>query len=148
MRILHKTLKRDHHLKHMGRLQYGLFLKGIGLSLEGALQFWKDEFTKKMSDNEFEKGYAYNFKHMYGQVGKRTNYTPYGCMKIITGMNVPAVGECHGCPYKNFDEKNLRQALIGCYPDITSTQVDEIVDLSKKQHYQVYFLFLELFTYL
>jgi DNA primase large subunit len=27
MRHLHDTLKRDKHLKHFGRLQYGLFLK-------------------------------------------------------------------------------------------------------------------------
>lgn len=27
MRNLHENLKRDHHLKHFGRLQYGLFIK-------------------------------------------------------------------------------------------------------------------------
>jgi len=27
-------------------MQYGLFLKGIGLSLEDALRFWQTEFTK------------------------------------------------------------------------------------------------------
>jgi DNA primase large subunit len=27
MRNLHKSLRRDKHLKHYGRLQYGLFLK-------------------------------------------------------------------------------------------------------------------------
>lgn len=27
MRTLHDALRRDHHLKHFGRLQYGLFLK-------------------------------------------------------------------------------------------------------------------------
>ncbi len=27
MRTLHENLLRDHHLKHFGRLQYGLFLK-------------------------------------------------------------------------------------------------------------------------
>lgn len=27
MRNLHENLKRGHHLKHFGRLQYGLFLK-------------------------------------------------------------------------------------------------------------------------
>lgn len=29
MRSLHQNLRRDHHLKHFGRLQYGLFLKVI-----------------------------------------------------------------------------------------------------------------------
>lgn len=27
MKTLHERLRRDHHLKHFGRLQYGLFLK-------------------------------------------------------------------------------------------------------------------------
>lgn len=35
MRNLHENLKRNHHLKHFGRLQYGLFLKVASLSLQG-----------------------------------------------------------------------------------------------------------------
>lgn len=31
-------------------MQYGLFLKGIGLTLEQALQFWKQEFIKGKMD--------------------------------------------------------------------------------------------------
>ena len=31
-----------------GRLQYGLFLKSIGLSLDDALSFWRAEFTRKI----------------------------------------------------------------------------------------------------
>ena len=31
MRNLHDNLKRNHHLKHFGRLQYGLFLKVGGI---------------------------------------------------------------------------------------------------------------------
>ena len=31
-------------------MQYGLFLKGIGLTLEQALQFWRSEFTKGKVD--------------------------------------------------------------------------------------------------
>ena len=46
MRHLHETLRSTHHLKHGGRMQYGLFIKGIGLSLEHSLKFWRDEFTK------------------------------------------------------------------------------------------------------
>ena len=35
-------------MKHWGRIQYGLFLKGIGLTLEQSLKFWRSEFTKMM----------------------------------------------------------------------------------------------------
>lgn len=39
MRQCHETLRSKHHLKHQGRLQYGLFLKGIGVTLEDSLRF-------------------------------------------------------------------------------------------------------------
>jgi DNA primase large subunit len=46
MRHLHDSLKQNHHLRHYGRLQYGLFLKGIGLPMEESLRFFKNEFSK------------------------------------------------------------------------------------------------------
>lgn len=46
MRNLHEALKTNHHLRHYGRLQYLLFLKGIGLPLEESLKFWRNEFSK------------------------------------------------------------------------------------------------------
>lgn len=50
MRQLHQSLRENHHLRHGGRMQYGLFLKAIGLSLEQALQFWRSEFVKGKVD--------------------------------------------------------------------------------------------------
>ena len=58
---LHESLRRDHHLKHFARLQYGLFLKGIGLTLEQALAFWRAEFTKKMDVDKVEMDTAVVF---------------------------------------------------------------------------------------
>ena len=46
MRHLHESLKQRHHLRHYGRLQYMLFLKGIGLPLEESLRFWRGEFAR------------------------------------------------------------------------------------------------------
>jgi Eukaryotic-type DNA primase, large subunit len=83
MREMHKYLRANHHLKHWGRLQYGLFLKGIGLTLEDSIKFWRAEFTKKMTNDKFEKGYLYNIRHSYGKEGKRADYTPWTCAKII-----------------------------------------------------------------
>lgn len=50
MRQLHRLLRESHHLCHGGRIQYKLFLKGIGLTLDQALQFWKSEFVKGKVD--------------------------------------------------------------------------------------------------
>lgn len=45
MRHLYQKLRHEHKLKHGGRMQFGLYLKGLGLSLEDALDFWRQEFT-------------------------------------------------------------------------------------------------------
>lgn len=110
MRNLHTTLRRDSHLKHFGRLQYTLFLKGIGLSLDDCLIFWRQAF-KKIDDDKFNKEYRYNVRHTYGDVGGDANrrgkgYTPYSCQKILT-EHPPGSGEAHGCPYRHFNPDNL-----------------------------------------
>uniref|UniRef100_A0A8C1T9Q7 DNA primase large subunit n=1 Tax=Cyprinus carpio TaxID=7962 RepID=A0A8C1T9Q7_CYPCA len=111
MRHLHKALRENHHLRHGGRMQYGLFLKGIGLSLEQALQFWRSEFVKgKVDADKFDKAYAYSVRHMFGKEGKRTDYTPYSCMKVILS-NPPSQGDYHGCPFRHSDPELLKQKL-------------------------------------
>lgn len=83
MKSLLSALRQHHHLKHFGRLQMGLFLKGIGLTMDETMKFWKDEFTKKMDGDKFERNYAYNVRHMFGQEGKRNDYRSWNCQKVI-----------------------------------------------------------------
>ncbi|XP_057759486.1 probable DNA primase large subunit [Arachis stenosperma] len=83
MRRLFEKLREDHHLKHAGRMQLGLFLKGVGLNVDDSLAFWREEFSKKVGLEKFEKDYAYNIRHNYGKEGKKTDYTPYSCQRII-----------------------------------------------------------------
>nr|XP_055186183.1 DNA primase large subunit isoform X2 [Nyctereutes procyonoides] len=135
MRQLHKALRENHHLRHGGRMQYGLFLKGIGLTLEQALQFWKQEFIRgKMDPDKFDKGYSYNIRHSFGKEGKRTDYTPFSCLKIIL-TNPPGQGDYHGCPFRHSDPELLKQKLQSY--KISPTGINQILDLVKGTHYQV-----------
>lgn len=114
MQHLHRSLRRDAHLKHFGRLQYSLFLKGIGLSLEECLVFWRSGFSK-ITDDQFNKEYRYNVRHVYGDVGgdgnRRGNgYSPFSCQKILM-EHPPGPGEAHGCPYRHFSMENLTGLL-------------------------------------
>ncbi|KAI2621006.1 DNA primase, large subunit [Hypomontagnella submonticulosa] len=114
MQHLHRSLRRDAHLKHFGRLQYTLFLKGIGLNLEECLVFWRSSFHK-ITDDTFNKEYRYNVRHVYGDVGGDSNrrgggYSPFSCQKILT-EHPPGPGEAHGCPYRHFNLENLTALL-------------------------------------
>ncbi|KAI0470983.1 DNA primase, large subunit [Xylariaceae sp. FL0804] len=114
MQNLHRSLRRDAHLKHMGRLQYTLFLKGIGLNLEECLVFWRAAFHR-FTDDKFNKEYRYNVQHAYGDKGGDSNrrsggYSPFSCQKILM-ENPPGPGDAHGCPYRHFNLENLTALL-------------------------------------
>lgn len=83
MKQLLTVMRNKHHLKHFGRLQLGLFIKGLGLTMEEAYTFWKTEFCKKVDTDKFEKQYGYNIRHMYGKEGKKNDYKPWSCQKVI-----------------------------------------------------------------
>lgn len=70
MRQLNDTLKGTHHLRHGGRLQYGLFLKAAGLSLEDALFFWRSHFTKNMDVDKV------------GMIFKMKGHIPQDCIPM------------------------------------------------------------------
>lgn len=133
MNHLQTKLHSTHHLKHLGRMQYGLFLKGIGLSLEEALMYWSNEFSNITAD-KFAKEYAYNIRHNYGKEGKRADYTPYSCRKIILGA-APGPDEYHGCPFKHLDKYVVRKMLnnLGRKED----EINDIMDSVEHGDYQI-----------
>ncbi|KAF2597770.1 hypothetical protein F2Q68_00008468 [Brassica cretica] len=148
MRHLFEKVREDHHLKHGGRMQLGLFLKGVGLKLDDALAFWRAEFTKKVGSERFDKEYAYSIRHNYGKEGKRTDYTPYACQKII--LSAPGAGDHHGCPYRHFRkwmttirerEKDrltpIVEALSTTYVGPDYSQSSDYADISLKDIDQV-----------
>ncbi|KAF8894535.1 eukaryotic and archaeal DNA primase, large subunit-domain-containing protein [Infundibulicybe gibba] len=134
MRNLHESLRRDHHLKHFGRLQYGLFLKVLGLSIEEAVAFWRKSFSK-ITDDKFNKEYKYNIRHSYGLEGRRANYSAKSCQQIL--MASPA--EQGACPYRHYSPENLQTALLSSYSSqgLAYSDLPEILAIVKASHFHV-----------
>lgn len=109
MKTMHRALKAKGHAKHNTRWQYGLFLKGIGLTVEESLKFWKKAFNK-MTAESFDKEHRYNIRHHYGLVGGRRNYKPNGCADLQKSDH-KGPDETHGCPFKYLPPDRLAQSL-------------------------------------
>jgi DNA primase large subunit len=102
MYTMHHRLEKENQRRFMydARQQYGLFLKAAGLPIEQALLFWRTMYARRgLNEEQFNKEYAYAIRHNYGKEGKRTDYTPFSCSRIVAsgGQDVDKV---HGCPYK------------------------------------------------
>ncbi|KGB80170.1 DNA primase large subunit [Cryptococcus deuterogattii R265] len=139
MRHLYEKLKKDRHLKHWGRLQLTLFLKGLGLPLDQAILFWRRSYGTSMTDDKFNKEYKYNIRHSYGQEGRRANYPPKNCQQILT-QDQPGTQDSHGCPFRHFSPENLTAFLTNTYPDHfsrTSPEMRDVLDSVKASHYHL-----------
>jgi DNA primase large subunit len=78
--------------------------------MDDAIRFFRGEFTKAHVDPEkFDKEYTYGIRYNYGKEGKKVNWAPWNCMRVIT-QSVGA-GECNGCPYRHHDPDILRGHL-------------------------------------
>ncbi|KDQ15373.1 hypothetical protein BOTBODRAFT_31695 [Botryobasidium botryosum FD-172 SS1] len=136
MRSLHETLRADRHLKHAGRLQFTLFLKAMGVSVEEAIVFWRKGYGQSMTDDKFNKEYKYNIRHSYGLEGKRADYPAMNCQRIIT-QNGPGPGETHGCPFCHHSIDNLTSSLTSVYRITAQADLMEIQRAVKDGFYHV-----------
>ena len=135
MRSMQNALDATHHIKYNARLQYGLFLKGIGLSMDDAIRYFKGEFTKaNIAPDKFDKEYTYGIRYNYGKEGKKVNWAPWNCMRII--MNNPGPGDNHGCPYRHHDPEVLKANLIKSGIPSASDDLNQIMTASKEGHFQ------------
>lgn len=133
MKMCHDSLRSTHHLKYHGRLQLGLFLKGIGVTLEDSLRFWREEFSKTMEPDKFDKSYAYGVRYNYGKEGSRTNWTPFSCMKVINTAASPQ--DVCGCPFKLWDPVEMRTKLISY--GLNAVNVQDVISYATKGHFQI-----------
>ena len=103
-------LKTKHQLKHWGRLQLGLFLKGVGMRLEDNIILFSNHLGKLPDGTKKIQEYKYYIEHMYGKRGKKTDYTPWSCQKIADKA-IPTSNDIYGCPFKFYSDSHLAKAL-------------------------------------
>jgi DNA primase large subunit len=136
MRMLHCGLQQDHKLKHQGQLQYGLFLKGVGMTLKEHTIFFQWEFPRVMTLEQFSKQYAYSIRHTHGKEGKRASYMPHNCVKIIMGNPPQGGAEHHGCPYRHYEDASLG-VLLGQLNIASAVDRDMVMLYKRDGHYQL-----------
>lgn len=134
MRQMNEHLQERKHLKYQGRMQFGLFLKEMGVNIDQALMFWRRSFAS-MTDDKFNKEYKYNIRHNYGLEGKRVDYPARSCARIIT-QDTPGPQDTHGCPFRHYSQQNLSASLSSQYA-LGAGQVSEILNSVKAGHYHV-----------
>ncbi|KAG5866593.1 hypothetical protein JTB14_013112 [Gonioctena quinquepunctata] len=123
MLSLYKTLEKTNRLSHNERFDFSLYMKGIGVSLADSLKFWEMAYTKdhascsKCTHNwqKNEKRYIYGIRHLYGLEGSRKNYQSRSCRYLQEKSLGPT--EEGGCPFKHFDDENLRSVLKNALPN-------------------------------
>lgn len=118
-------LKVKHQLKHWGRLQLGLFLKGIGMRMEDNILLFNNHLGKLSDASKKIQEYKYYIEHMYGKRGKKTDYTPWSCQKIADKA-IPTSNDIYGCPFKFYSDVHLSTALRSRRLD--DAQVREVLD--------------------
>ena len=85
MKDLISKLRTTGYLSHSERLQLGLFLKRLGMSLDEQLEFWYKNAVDNIgiSRDEFEKKAGYIIRHIYGLEGSRKDYEAPKCETVI-----------------------------------------------------------------
>lgn len=106
---LNTKLKQYNHLKHEGRRQLWLFLKGCGMDVNDNQAYFHKHFASKVSASDL-KSHMYNIQHAYGLVGKKQPERPKNCRNIITGP-APKKEEYHGCPFSHWRTEDLKEYL-------------------------------------
>ena len=104
------------------------------MTVDETYAFWKQEFCKKLDEANFEKQYGYNIRHMFGKEGKKQDYKPWSCTKVIA-QSTPGNEEYHGCPFKTYSEENLRQ-LLSSY-GLKNEEMRPVIDKRRENLHQV-----------
>lgn len=104
MRNKMENLRRDAHLKYHDRFQLNLFFKGIGFTVNEALEFWRRGVFPKGRMKAYQGEHTYAIRHHYGLEGAMKDYTPHECDSLAE----PTEG-VRACPFVGSVE-DLRQS--------------------------------------
>jgi len=117
---LYNEVMNRGHITHQERLQLGLFLKNIGMSVEEQLLFWYERAVDNigLTYEQFVSGPAgYQIRYMYGLEGGGTDYSAHKCESIQNNayctflhQSVQQIDESLRREFKN--PSNKQQELI------------------------------------
>lgn len=124
MRILLSRLESTGYLAHGERLQLGLFLKRLGMSLDEQLQFWYKFAVDNvgMSWEEFEKKGGYYIKHIYGVVGSKKDYEAPKCETIIAK---------YFCPFKALSSTQIKDIILSLHQNVNEKVLQKILEKTR-----------------
>ncbi|XP_066603015.1 DNA primase large subunit-like [Prorops nasuta] len=130
MKDFHNHLRKHHHLRNNGRYLYALFLKNIQIPLNEAEVFWEAEFLKHVNEStDTINRYIYWLRHVFGEVGRKADYQPFKCEKVIF---FGSGNDCCSCPYKSLPSDALQEKLR----ESDIRDIEDIVNKSNRGDYK------------
>lgn len=130
MKYLLERLMKTGRLPHTYRVQFGAFLKRMGMDLETQLDFWYNNAVDNVniSKEQFLKFAGYQIRHLYGLEGGRKDYEVPKCSTAIAS---------YFCLFSSLRKELVEDFLIKAYPHMSERQRQVILksiseDLPKK----------------
>lgn len=95
MRNKLEDLRVKAHLRYTDRFQLNLFFKGVGFTVNEALEFWRRGVFPRGRMGDYQREHTYAIRHHYGLEGAMKDYDPHKCESLgKAGVEI----EC-ACPF-------------------------------------------------
>lgn len=113
-----QSLKLNGHIFNYERLIINRFFYSMGINIEELISFLKKYY--KINEEQFNKEYIYNIRHVYGLEGKKANYKNMSCKQIISSNQ-----QCSGCPFfnKTYEKYFIENKLIDSFKGYESPKL-------------------------
>lgn len=95
MRNKFEELSRLAHLRYADRFELNLFLKGVGLTVNETLMFWRKGVFPQGKMKAYQGEHTYAIRHHYGLEGAMKDYTPHNCETLQKDDE----GRQRSCPF-------------------------------------------------